>query len=93
MSELIVNEHKYESVFEFLIRILIDLLHRAHNLHKEVKIENREKARSGKQCEFCNYLLDKSLISQGCQSGPGDPGDQGGRGGQGGQCGQGSQGG
>ena len=41
MSELIVNEHKYESVFEFFIRILIDLLHRAHNLHKEVKKENR----------------------------------------------------
>ena len=50
MSELIVNEHKYESVFEFLIRILIDLLHRAHNLHKEVKIENREKTRPSLLC-------------------------------------------
>ena len=55
--------------------------------------------RPSKQCEFCNYRLDKSLISQGCQSGsigqsgPGGPGgqgrlggpcDQGGRGGQGG---------
>ena len=75
MSELIVNEHKYESMFEFLIRILIDLLHRAHNLHKEVKIENREKTRSSKQCEFCNYLLDNSLIIQGCQNGSIGQGD------------------
>ena len=27
------------------------------------------KTRLSKQCEFCNYLLDKSLITQGCQSG------------------------
>ena len=27
------------------------------------------RTRPSKQCEFCNYLLDKSLISQGCQSG------------------------
>ena len=27
------------------------------------------KTRPSKQCEFCNYHVDKSLISQGCQSG------------------------
>ena len=41
VSLLIVNERKHEFVIEILIRILIDLLHRAHNLHKEVKKENR----------------------------------------------------
>ena len=39
-----------------------------------------------KQCELCCYFLDKSLISQGYQSGPGGPSSrQGGPGHQGGQ--------
>ena len=60
-----------------------------------------------KQCEFCNYLYDKSWISQGCQSGsigqsgsggpggpggPDGPGDPGGPGGQGCLGGQGGPG-
>ena len=52
--------------------------------------KERETTRSSKQCEFCNYVRDKSLISQGCQSGSISPGGQGG---QGFQCGQGGQGG
>ena len=45
--------------------------------------------RPSKQCEFCNYLLDKSLISQGCQSGStghSGPGGANGTGGPGGQA-------
>ena len=51
--------------------------------------------RPSKQYEFCNYLLDKSFISQGCQigsigqSGPGGPGGVGSPGGPGGQGGPG----
>ena len=30
---------------------------------------NFVRTRPSKQCEFCNYLYDRSLISQGCQSG------------------------
>ena len=29
----------------------------------------KERETTSKQCEFCNYDRDKSLISQGCQSG------------------------
>ena len=52
--------------------------------------KERETTRPSKQCKFCNYLHDKSLISQGCQSGSIGPGGQGG---PGFQCGQGGQGG
>ena len=50
-----------------------------------------------KQCEFCNYLHDKSLISGRyqsgsiCKSGPAGPVGPGGQGGRGGRCGQGGQ--
>ena len=59
----------------------------------------QKKTRPSKQYQFCNYPLDKSLISQSfqsgliCQSGPGCPGGpssgQGGQGGQGDPVGQG----
>ena len=39
-----------------------------------------------KECEFRNNLLDKSSISQGCQSGPGGPGGPVGQGGPGDQA-------
>ena len=29
--------------------------------------KERETTRSSKQCKFCNYVRDKSLISQGCK--------------------------
>ena len=51
--------------------------------------------RPNKQCEFCNYFLGKSLISQDYQSGPGglvgptSPGGPGAPGGPGGKGGQG----
>ena len=38
-------------------------------LCKSLKHSNYIRTRPSKQCEFCNYLLDKSLISQGCLSG------------------------
>ena len=38
--------------------------------------KERETTRSSKQCEFCNYVRDKSLISQGCQSGSISPDGQ-----------------
>ena len=55
--------------------------------------KERETTRSSKQCEFCNYVRDKSLISQGCQSGSISPDGQGGPGFQCGQSGQGGTGG
>ena len=54
--------------------------------------------RPNKQCEFCNYFLGKSLISQDYQSGPGGlvgptgPGGPGGPGGPDGPGGKGGQG-
>ena len=63
------------------------------------------RTRPSKQCEFCNYLLDKSSISQGCESGsthhsgpggqggPDGPGGPGGLGGLGGPAGLGEPGG
>ena len=54
--------------------------------------------RPNKQCEFCNYLLDKYLISYDYQSGPGGlvgptgPGGPGGPGGPDGPGGKGGQG-
>ena len=47
-------------------------------------LEKKGKTIPSKQCKFCNYLYDKSLISHGCQSGssgqsvPGGPGGPGG---------------
>ena len=54
----------------------------------------KKKSRPSKQCEFCNYLLVKCFISQGCQSdligqnGPGSPDGSGGPGGPGGPGGK-----
>ena len=52
-----------------------------------IEAVNLDQTRPSKQCECCNHLLDKCLISQGCQSGPGGPGRPGGQDGQGRQCG------
>ena len=47
-------------------------------------LEKKGKTIPSKQCKFCNYLYDKSLISHGCPSGssgqsvPGGPGGPGG---------------
>ena len=63
------------------------------------------RTRPNTQCEFCNYLLDYSLISQDCQSGligqssrggagcPNCPGGPGGRSGSSGSSGPSGQGG
>ena len=58
-----------------------------------IEAVNLDQTRPSKQCECCNYLLDKSLISQGCLSGPAGPGPPGGQDGPGCQCGPSGQGG
>ena len=86
------------------IRCLVDSILRHYKRQKR----NVHITRPSKQFEFCNYLLDKSLISQGYQSGfigqcrpggpvvpssgQGGPGGQGGQGGRGDPVGQGGQG-
>ena len=52
-----------------------------------IEAVNLDQTRPSKQCECCNHLLDESLISQGCQSGPGGPGFSGGQDGPGRQRG------
>ena len=38
-------------------------------MYQFLSFEYCKKTRPSKQCGFCNYLLDQSLISQDCQSG------------------------